>query len=263
LGFIIAFMLNSTVLKTTKIKSITTTILLLIYGGYFIYNAHIYPTKRVNYLTLLSKNGNKYTNKKFIIHPDDFPWGYSWVRWALPAETLLVSSIKGPNNSITCYLAEYGEKIDVSSNNGQLLGANWMKHLLNANNLDSNYFKIPKNSNYLITNRIDKNIFFVKETIRHNRQWLNEVQKQANENNQTLEKQIHNNAQYNIETRPPSQKIDFIIGKKDLRLTKIENEIKSNSDWMETIKLKAKERGVSVESMVTLDAQYLLSQQKE
>lgn len=261
-GLIIALIASSAFINIEKLKSISIVLLLLAFGGYGLYSAHVYPTKRVDYIKLLAKEGNKYTNKKFIIHPDDFPWGYGWATWAFPLETILISSIESNNNSITCYIPDVGEKVDISSNS-ELLSIDWMKHILNVAALDTHYFKMPLNSNYLITNRIDKNISFVKETIRYSRLWLINIEKQADERNITLEENILNSAQYVIDTKPPSQKIDFIIRGKDLELIKKENEIKSSDAWMEIIKQKAKERGVSAENMVTLDAQYLLSQEKK
>jgi len=257
-GFIISFGVISINHFTYNQMFNVFLLTLLVFGCVYVNKSHEYPTKRVEYLKLLAKYGNNYENKKFVIHSDDFPWGYGWANWAFPEETLLVSSIEDNNNSITCYVPDEGEVVNVSSNNGQLLSVEWMKFMLKTAILDTNYFKIPQNTNYLITNRLDKSIPFIMEKIKHNDLWLHNVKKKSIKNNITIDKMIYLEAKYIAETSPQSKRIMFVIDKPKVGLSQIEKEIRANKNWMQNIEQKAKERNVSIEEMIKLDAQFIL-----
>lgn len=40
------------------------------------------------------------------------------------------------------------------------------------------------------------------------------------------------------------------------------NEIRNSPEWYKSVRKKAKENGISVDSMITLDAQYMVEQEK-
>ena len=56
---------------------------------------------------------------------------------------------------------------------------------------------------------------------------------------------------------PVSEKMDLIRRLKDLRRA-----IKGDNKWMSEIEQKAQKRGISIDSMLTLDAMWVLEQQK-
>ena len=56
---------------------------------------------------------------------------------------------------------------------------------------------------------------------------------------------------------PVSEKMDLIRRLKDLRRA-----IKGDNKWMSEIEQKAQKRGISIDSMLTLDAIWVIEQQK-
>lgn len=256
-GFFIAFLLNSIFISLEKIKNVVVIILLLIFGCSQIYLAHTYPTKRLTYIKLLTKIGNQYPNKKFVIHPDDFPWTYAWASWAFPIETLLVSSVESNNNSLSFYVAQNSDDIKID-NYYDLLCVDWMKYLLNTNLLDTTYFKVPTDTKYLVTNRLNKCLPFVSEKIKYSRTWLDQIKIKAKESKTPLDIMIYHNAKNVVDNAIQEKKIRiFYDNFKMEEFNKIELEIMSSEDWVKSIKQKAIERNTTFEKMLKIDVQYI------
>ncbi|MGB0881409.1 MAG: hypothetical protein ACPGSO_00540 [Vicingaceae bacterium] len=196
-GLFFSVTIGFTFLIKVNNKTISLFVIpLLIYSSIEVYNAHFLPTMRINFLELLVTKGKKVENKKYIIHPDDFPWGYGWVTWAVPAETLLLSSLKNKSDGVVFYVPSINEEVDTSSNNGQLLGPAWQQYFFNATVLDTNYFSIPLETNYLITNRVKRSESYIKSKIRFDLKWREDVKGKANERGVTLEEMITIDARY-------------------------------------------------------------------
>lgn len=244
-----------------KSKQFIIVSLLLIFGGYGIYQSHVIVSKRIEYLKLLTKYGNQYKEKKFVIHTNDFPWGYAWVKWGFPVETILCSSLEGKQNTITCFVVQKNQLVNISANNGQLLGEDWMKEEINVNILDTNFFSLPLNTGYLITNRLNKSLAFTKERIKYDKLWYNNIKQEASLSGVSIEELIEKNAKYIIDITQDEDKINFIVGR-DLSYLEIEQEIRNNKEWMEAIQIKAKEKNIAIDNMIRIDAQYILEQRK-
>lgn len=261
-GFIIAYMIGY-LSKKLDIKKymIFIVIPLLFLGCFWIFQSHILPTKRIEYLSNLTKYGSKLPNKKYIIHNDDFPWGYAWINWAIPAETLLYSSLESNKNSIICYVPNRNEVVNTSSNNGQLLAVPWLRSLLNTNVLDSHYFNLPKETNYLITNRLTHSLSFIKEKIRYDQNWMAEIKRKAGEQNISIEEMIQKDAIYLLQEL--FRKENMENQEKKLRIKEIESQIRNDNDWMIIIREKAKKSNFSIDKMIRLDAEYIVSQKNE
>lgn len=256
IGFMIAFLINYLTPKINiKTYSCFIVIPLVVFGCFFVFQAHILPTKRIEYLNNLTKYGQKLSNKKYIINNDDFPWGYAWINWAVPVETLLYSSLENNKNSIICYVPNKNEVVDTSSNNGQLLGPPWLTYLLNTNILDSNYFKLPKETNYLITKRLTYNLSFIKEKIRYNHKWKNEVIRKATEQKVSVEEMIQRDALYSLRELIRNEALEK--NRRKLKIKEIERFIKKDNKWILNIQLKAKTNKISFDEMLRLDAIYI------
>ena len=65
--------------------------------------------------------------------------------------------------------------------------------------LDTNYFKIPTSTDYLLTNRIRRSETYYKSKIRYDLEWRLEVKKKAEERGITLEEMIQIDAKYLFE----------------------------------------------------------------
>lgn len=154
-GLFIALQLDVVWAKKMSTKYLALLIIpLLVYSSQRVYAAHYQPTIRVGYINALAKKGKTLKNRKYIIHQDDVPWEYVWAIWGMPVELLLASSIEDPKNSVTIYVHSKHDTVDYSANNGKLLSIDWMASMLDSKKFDSNYFNIPSNTDYLVTNRL-------------------------------------------------------------------------------------------------------------
>jgi hypothetical protein len=153
-------------------------------------------------------------NRKYILHPDDFPWGYGWVTWAIPSEFLLISSLENKKNGVVFYVPNVNEVVDTSSNDGQLLSVPWQRPLLNTQMLDTNFFSLPRLTNYLLTNRLERTKYYYQSQIRYNYEWREKEVEKANERGISLEEMIQIDAQYLIDNSE-QKKLEKVVVKND------------------------------------------------
>lgn len=196
-GFFVAlaivYILNNEKLSKYIILSL---VLILTYSNYRIYNAHSFPTKRLHYISKLVEIGQKHPQKKYIIPSEDYLGLIAWGKWALPIETLLLSSIKGKENGVTIYSPDQEEKPLLNPSNGQLYAAPWQVGLMNTRVLDTNFFMLPEHTPYLVFEKLkrDKHYFYVM--IKNDYVWMREIRKKAIEQKITVEQCLRNNAEY-------------------------------------------------------------------
>ncbi len=91
-------------------------------------------------------------------------------------------------------------------------------------------------------------------SIRKNDAWFNDIKKQAIEKNMSTDSMIVVNARWFRDNVLLVEDTESIMSIKDLSIGQIREIIIHNSDWMKEISIKSKKRGISVDSMVTLDA---------
>ncbi len=131
-----------------KIISNTWTIVLttitLAWNLNIIYGCREPFSQHIAYLQRLTNEAHKHNDKKYLIAQVNFPWGYAWSDWALPFETLLYSSIQGPDSSISVMCAENISQYDSLVNmENVFLGPRWAVTWFWSNSLNQNYFRIP------------------------------------------------------------------------------------------------------------------------
>ena len=251
-GFFIAFSLDSITQHILPPKIMIVILPLLIYGFYKIYDAHELPTKRLNYLTALVRQGQKIENKKYIIHADDFPWGYAWNGWELSVETLLLSSIESNQNSVTFYVPEEGEKVELNLKRGNLHAPTWQKGIMNTNILDADYFYIPEKTNYMYLNQRTRNRAYYYERIKYDYIWMQAINRKAKERGVSIDEMIKIDAQY-MANKYEQEHPAIPFSEKEI----IIQEIRTNKKWMNLLQTKAKERGISIDEMISIDAEYI------
>lgn len=109
-----------------------------------IYRGHYTLTKRVDYLTRLIKHGRTSEKRKFLVDHKNFPWHYTWVKWAVPFETAILSSLKSPDSTVTVYIPDHINQLDSLIHKENIfLGPDWALTWFGSNNLNKNYFKLP------------------------------------------------------------------------------------------------------------------------
>lgn len=159
-GFFIALIIDSTKVEDINFKYILFLIIpLILFSTNRMFLAHKMPSKRILYLEQLAKKGATYENRKFIIHPNDFPWDYAWVTWALPMETILISSINNNDNTVTFFVPAHSWEVELYLENQRLHAPEWLRYPVCVNLLDTNFFNLPKESSYSILNHRKKEEF--------------------------------------------------------------------------------------------------------
>jgi hypothetical protein len=125
---------------------IVFSLIMLIWNVNAIYASHYPFSCRIDYLKRLTDEGHKYPEKKYLIDQANFPSIYAWTDWALPFETLLYSSLQGPDSSITFRDAVSYHQFDSIMNNENIfLGPPWAITWFWTNGMNQNYFHLPAN----------------------------------------------------------------------------------------------------------------------
>lgn len=103
----------------------------------------------------------------------------------------------------------------------------------------------------------ENKIHLAELNVRRNEEWFNKVVEQAKQENKNLDTMVYLNAKYAID-------MDIFKAKKDegFSIKIMKENIKRDQKWMEQISGKAKERNISIDSMITLDAIWQLNQIK-
>lgn len=263
-GLFIAFLIDVARKKEIDLIYISLIIVpILIFSSSRVYSSHKIPSQRLAYVNNLAKYGKEITNRKFIIHPGDFPWDYGWAAWALPVEVLLASSVKSSENSVTCYVPNEGEVVDLAANNGHVKAPLWLSYLMDIKKLDTNFFKLPKQSKYLVTNRPTRDIGFFERNIRKDKSWLSEIEKKARQNGVSLNEMIRLDAEFLLE-KHSLDVLETITSKEiyidEKEVLKIEQQIRLSPEWLNSVKEKALENNIPLNVMIRLDAEYVVKQ---
>ncbi len=112
LGVIIAVPVLYLVLQSKQYWwSLALTVALLGFSLNRIYEKHTFFEKRLDYFSDFMENNAEPDSKKLLIHMRHFNWDHIWYPWAVPYETLLLSSLQGPEHSKVVYYLDYGEQL--------------------------------------------------------------------------------------------------------------------------------------------------------
>jgi hypothetical protein len=161
-GLFLAVLITYIIFGLKNLKLIVVfTIPLLIIHTIGIYNGHYTLTKRISYLERLIDNTRPFDERKFLIYHHNFPWTYTWVTWALPFETLLLSSLKSPDSSASFIVTDDMGKYDSLINNENIfLGPDWAITWFNTTSMDQQYFRLPSGGYRKLNSSPDEDFFF-------------------------------------------------------------------------------------------------------
>jgi hypothetical protein len=119
---------------------------LLCLGITRIYQAHDMPTYRVEYLSRLIKNEQSNGVKKGIVVDKCYPEQYASSAWAVTFETLIYSSLAGPDSSTTVFIKtdEFNKLCDTAKDRYNILfGPHFAPLWYASNNMPEKYFRLP------------------------------------------------------------------------------------------------------------------------
>ena len=110
------------------------------------YYAHEQFTYRISYLSRIINDARKNGDKKCIIDAHCYPSTYADVDWAVSFETLLYSSINGPDSSVTVFIKEpsFDSTYRATRDNKDIFfGAFFYPFEFSSADMPSKYFNLP------------------------------------------------------------------------------------------------------------------------
>jgi hypothetical protein len=126
--------------RLLQFVSMAFFILITITGIVKIFKASEYHTKRLNYLSELLASTEDFVEQKFIVNINDIDKNAVGVDWAVPFETLLLSSLDAPHNSKTLYIAR--EEEDLNLNDSLSFNGPNFYRSVKLSSLNTKYFLI-------------------------------------------------------------------------------------------------------------------------
>ena len=97
-------------------------------------------------------------------------------------------------------------------------------------------------------------------SIKINEEWMNEIRKKAIKENVSEEEMIRRDALWFMESVLKVKPAETVKNNKPSNFKEVVSFIKNTPEWMNQINEKAKDRGLSVDSMITLDAIWYMQQ---
>ncbi|OFX36375.1 MAG: hypothetical protein A2X08_14815 [Bacteroidetes bacterium GWA2_32_17] len=110
-------------------------------------------------------------------------------------------------------------------------------------------------NNSTLKEEVVKDYNYYLERIKNDEKWMIEVKKQAEEMGVSVDSALSKNAKY-------MAKQNGFVDETENEVQAQINIIKNNKEWYENVKAQAKERQISVDSMLIRSANYVISQRE-
>ncbi len=119
--------------------------LMLVFSVVEIYKSSKPLTRRVGIINNLINYGNQLPQRKYIIDEANISSDYYLPSWAFPFESLIQSTLTGPDNHVSFFIRKPGMKLDSTqiTKQGVFLGPDWAPFRYNTHALNSTYFNLP------------------------------------------------------------------------------------------------------------------------
>jgi hypothetical protein len=135
---------------------------LLMISAKKMYNAHNIYTSRVAYMARLIKTAKKEGEKKCIVDSKCYPDNYAGAEWNFAFETLLYSSLPGPDSTVSVFIKspEFNKLCDsIMDKESILLGVHFCPLWFSSDTIPKKYFRLPRSSYKYLTNSQDDSSF--------------------------------------------------------------------------------------------------------
>ena len=143
-GFFLAIPATIYLYNKQKMPIFIVISLIVMINLFGIFKSHDIFTKRLQYIDRLVEYGRKFPEKKYIIQKSTYQWQIAWVKWAFPFETLLYSSLDGPDKAVSFYIADDMNQMDNLMNKPNVfLGPDWAPSWFSSNNMNKNFINLP------------------------------------------------------------------------------------------------------------------------
>lgn len=118
---------------------------LLIFGLDRISGKHDFFRHRIDYLNNIMATHVTGDERKLLAHMDQFDWQVLWMPWAVSFETLLISSLDGPDGATTLYYQQHHENWEEKLQNPDFfLAVHYAPEFLRQEWLPGRYFHLPR-----------------------------------------------------------------------------------------------------------------------
>ncbi len=151
--FLLIPFLNEVIFSSRRLTILRQVFLIILFAVAVVHivSASGFYTNRIAYVRSLINSTKKFPEKKFIIKQKDIDMNQVNVRWAFAVESLLFSSLNGPDSSRSIFVPDEGDDFmpDPKLNNPMLfICVPWSMNL-NIGKMDKHYFNL-ENSAYRI-----------------------------------------------------------------------------------------------------------------
>lgn len=131
--------------KLPRTFSLILIVLLLGSSMRQIYKTRLFYQQRNQYLERITTYGRTLPERKFIVNGQNVDWELIWIKWDIPFESLLLSSLKGPDSAATFYITYNMSEYDsILSDKSKMVGADFAPFWFGASDLNSTYFRLPQ-----------------------------------------------------------------------------------------------------------------------
>ncbi|MEM9886550.1 MAG: hypothetical protein AAF849_11715 [Bacteroidota bacterium] len=148
IGLVLAIPIFFVVLKSKQYFLSTLLItILLIFNLHRIYGTREFFQKRQVLIEKMVEDNAKVDQRKLVLRMQDFIWDKFWYPWALPYESLLLSSIDAPEKAASIYVPKWNDGEKEWSKFQQKLGGDGKA----INKFPKQYFELDRNMPLVIT----------------------------------------------------------------------------------------------------------------
>ena len=182
-GFFIGVALDVVIEKIDRRIVFYSFLTILIFSVNRMYLAHEKPSMRITFLEKLVEKGREHSERKYVLNVNDFPWNYAWVTWAVPIETVLISSLDN-KETITCFVSKEPSNLKLNVVRGKILSPPWLRYEMNTTTLKKSYFSLPTNTPYRMLGKkqkvkAPKDFSYYLKRIAKDNKWMEEIEKKA------------------------------------------------------------------------------------
>lgn len=124
-----------------------------------VYQARYDYKQRTEFLDNINTFGQQFPEKKYVVHAHHLPWGYVWINWALPFETLMNSELNPEHETVSFFSTFELDSLDYFDveRPESFLGASFEPHWFSSTSLNSKYFDL-KEGPYRILSTVQEDL---------------------------------------------------------------------------------------------------------
>lgn len=131
-------------------------VVVLLLGAWQVWRGRITYVDKVEYADRISTELRAQGLRKAVVSAHLIPWGYAQTHWTLPFETLLISSMDGPDGAVTVFAEEPMDKAKpCMDDETRLLGPAWNICAFHLGQLDTLLYHLPSGPYRIVSQQPD------------------------------------------------------------------------------------------------------------